>query len=50
MAAEVLKLIYMTVRQGREREEENTFICVNKEKMKQEGCECLSQPQEADWF
>lgn len=44
LEGETLKLIYIRGRQSEGGEEENTFICVN-EKMKQEGCESLSQPR-----
>lgn len=44
LEGETLKLIYITERQTEEERRKNTFICV-KEKMKQEGCENLSQPR-----
>lgn len=44
LQGETLKLIYITGRQREGARRKNTFICVN-EKMKQEGCESLSQPR-----
>lgn len=42
LEGEILKLIYITGKQSEGEKRKNTFICV-KEKMKQKGCESLSQ-------